>query len=459
MSEYKNLIVKNFDDAEYLHEVAILKRAAEYYTLDKDFHAAFEKNSEQTLAEYGLAEVDVQSARLLLLTEVAEKFKDTPFEKFPRQFRRYKKFMAEKLELRNKLRHEDCKPTNKIWANWRARQIIRCWFEMGARNLSMVHTPVMFELAKGCSVGCPFCGLMAPPLTKIFRYTDENAAFWKNILRVVYEFTGSAGGAGTLYYASEPLDNPDYTRFVGDYFEIFRHVPQVTTAASTRNVERTRSILKFGYELEPHIDRFSVLNKKMRDKIFESFTPEELVPVELLPQFADAPNNHFSAVGKARAENQDTGDTIACLSGVVINLAEKTVTLATPRNSDKAHPTGQKIYAVENFADAEDLRKVLSALIEKYMPAAPDYSADLKLHAFVHLAAENDRLTISGSGYKMTKTYDENSRAAMVKVAAYLEENRHGSIRGLARDFYDEVEPAYTISVVKNLWRLGVFED
>ncbi len=459
MSEYKKIIDKDFNDAEYLHEVAIMKRAAEYYTLDKDFHAAFNENPEQALADYGLAEVDVESARILLLPESAEKFKDTPFEEFPRMFRRYKKSVVEKLELRNKLRYEDCKPTNKIWARWRSRQIMRCWFEMGGRNLSMVHTPLMFELAKGCSVGCPFCGLMAPPLTKIFRYTDENAALWKDILRTAYEFTGSAGGAGTLYYASEPLDNPDYVKFVADYFEVFQHVPQVTTAASTRNIERTRSILKFGYELEPHVDRFSVLNKKMLDKIFESFTPDELVRVELLPQFADAPSNHFSAVGKARGENDGTGDTIACLSGIVVNMAEKTVTLATPCNSDKAHPTGQKIYATEKFETAEDFREVLNSLIEKYMPVAPDFDADLKLQPFVHLAVENNRLTISGNGYKLTKDYANESAAAMQAVAERLESERHGSIRGLAREFYDDAEPAYTISVMKNLWHLGIFAE
>lgn len=332
---------------------------------------------------------------------------------------------------------------------------------MGARHDGIVHTPVMYELAKGCSVGCPFCGLMAPPLTKIFRYTEENAALWKKIIRVVYEFAGSAGGAGTLYYASEPLDNPDYTKFVADFFEVFHHVPQVTTAASTRNVERTRQILRYGYELEPHVDRFSVLNKKMLDKIFESFTPEELVPVELLPQFADAPDNRFAPVGRARRENDDDGDTIACLSGFILNMAERTVTLSTPYNSSKKYPLGQKFYGTRTFTDADDFREVLRDMIQTYMPTAPDFDADLKLHPFVHLTAENNQLTLQGNGYHVSKTYKEESTAPMQAIAEKLEQERHGSIRGFAREFSYEknLDPIYTISVFKNLWKLGIFED
>lgn len=112
MSEYKKIIDKNFNDAEYLHEVALLKRAAEYYTLDKDFHAAFDADNEKTLAEYGLAEVDVRSARLLFGLETGKEVKETPFEEFPRMFRRYKQFIFEKLESRTNDRNEDCRPTD-----------------------------------------------------------------------------------------------------------------------------------------------------------------------------------------------------------------------------------------------------------------------------------------------------------------------------------------------------------
>lgn len=459
MSEYKLILIKDFDDAEYLHEVAWMKRAAEMFTLDKDFNAAFKENPAKTLADYGLAEVDLDSAKLLLLKEVAEQFKDTPFDKMPRSYRRYKYFMKEKLDNREKLRKEDCKPLNKNWVQWRSRQVNRCWFEMGGRNESSVHTPVMFELANGCSVGCPFCGLMAPPLTKIFRYTEENAALWKEILCVVYEFTGNAGGCGTLYYASEPLDNPDYIKFVDDYFKVFHKVPQVTTAASTRNVERTRSILRHGYNLEPHIDRFSVLNAKMRDTIFKNFTPEELIAVELLPQFPEAPNNNFSKVGRSRKSEDDGGETIACLSGVVVNMAERTLTLVTPCNADKNHPTGQNIYATEKFETAEDFREVLNGLIEKYMPLNPDNGADMEILPFVHLSVEEDSFKISGNGYNLKQKYGEDSFAAMQAVVNYLEKNRHGSIRALARKFLEEedIDPTYTISVLKNLWRLGIF--
>ncbi len=92
--------------------------------------------------------------------------------------------------------------------------------------------------------------------------------------------------------------------------------------------------------------------------------------MELLPQFADAPENRFAPVGRARRENDD-GDTIACLSGFILNMAERTVTLSTPYNSSKKYPLGQKFYGTQTFTDADDFREVMRNMIQTYMPTAP----------------------------------------------------------------------------------------
>lgn len=464
MDGCKKILVPGFDDAQYLHKVALIKRAVELYALDRDFHDAFDAAPEKTLAAYGMAEVDSVSAKLLLGKKNFEAAQS--LEEFPQTFRRYVNFVLEKLTWRIKMREEDCRPENVAWRAWRRRQMMRCKFEFGADGDNIIHTPIAYELTKGCSVGCKFCGFGAESLTKIFHYTAENAALWKKILRAVQEIIGAAGGSGMLYYSSEPFDNPDYEKFLEDFFAVFKKVPRITTAAATRNIERTRRILKRGYELEPHVDRFSVLNRKMLDKIFKSFTLEELVAVELLPQFADAPENFFVAAGRAyekisSPDENGLGDTIACLSGIIINMAEKKFTLATPCRADKNHPLGQKFYATKIFKDADEFREGLYEMIQAHMPVEPDFDAEMKLHGFIHLTVENNLLTISGNDYELKKNYPENLAESMHAVVEVLQKTRGGSIRGLAKKFSleRELDPAYTSYVMKHLWRLGIFED
>lgn len=107
---------------------------------------------------------------------------------------------------------------------------------------NVLYYPVAFELSKGCSVQCPFCGLAASRLAGIARY-EENRLLWHGILAAVLEIIGPAAGMGPCYFATEPLDNPDYERFMAGYREIFGTVPQTTTAAALREPERFRVLL------------------------------------------------------------------------------------------------------------------------------------------------------------------------------------------------------------------------
>ncbi|MBQ9376773.1 MAG: radical SAM family RiPP maturation amino acid epimerase [Schwartzia sp.] len=366
----KNVINPACDDAEYVREVAEAKRALEFWTMEPGFQEKFMAAPEETLAANGLS-IDALSVKILCDHDTAVAYQNVPPEELPSAVRRYRGFLKEKITDRERMAREYCVPKHPAFRAWRSRQQNRCWAELGKRNETLIHVPMTFELDLGCSVGCPFCGVMAGKLQKVSRY-DEDAELWKGILAFAKETVGDAAGEATCYYATEPLDNPDYEKFTDAFFEIFGHVPQLTTAASMRKPERTRKYLFDALEKERRVHRFSVLSLEILHKIFEDFTPEELVCVELLPQFPEAPHSLFAKAGRARDHQLDhveeaEGNTIACISGFVVNMAEKTIRLLTPCGSSDAHPTGEILVAKTRFADLEDFKRVLLGMIDRYM--------------------------------------------------------------------------------------------
>ena len=379
--EIKHVISPACDDAEYVREVAEAKRALELWTLEPGFRDKFLAAPEETLAANGL-HIDVLSVKILCVNEMALEYSKRPPEELPRVVRRYRGFIREKIEERTRMGQEYCVPDHPAFRAWRSRQQNRCWSEFGSRNSALIHVPMTFELDLGCSVGCPFCGVMAGRLQKVSRY-DEDAELWKGILSFAKETLGGAAGEGTCYYATEPLDNPDYEKFTADFFEILGHVPQLTTAASMRKPERTRKYLLDALKKARRVHRFSVLSLDILHKIFETFTIEELLCVELLPQFAEAPSNKFAKAGRARESNlehveDDDGNTIACISGFIVNIAERSVRLLTPCGASKERPTGEYIIAKEFFSDLDDFKRVLTSMIDRYME--PEFSKEMPLY-------------------------------------------------------------------------------
>ena len=358
-------------DRAYIREVAEAKRAMELWTLEPGFREAFFAAPEDTLAAHDIS-VDALAVQILADHETAVKYKTTPSEELPRTVRRYRAFIQEKRTARERMTTESCVPTHPAFRAWRDRQRNRCWAELGMRNHVLIHVPIAFELNLGCSVGCPFCGVMAPRLQKVCPYDEETAALWKGILSFVKETIGDAAGQGTCYYATEPLDNPDYEKFADAFFEVFGVVPQLTTAAAMRKPERTRAYLESARKKYRRVHRFSVLSLDMLHKIFAAFTPEELICVELLPQFPEAPRSCFANAGRARQSDdlyvkEADDSTIACVSGFVVNMAERSVRLLTPCGASEARPTGEILIAKESFSDLDDFRRVLRTMIDRYM--------------------------------------------------------------------------------------------
>ena len=127
--------------------------------------------------------------------------------------------------------------------------------------------------------------------------------------------------------------------------------PRLPLAAAGRNIENTRRIIAHVLGQNKHIHRFSILSLDILKKIFAAFTPEELIYVELLPQFPEAPACHFAKTGRAREYSyqdkvtEEEAGTISCISGFVVNMAEQSLRLVTPCLSTAKEPTGERILA------------------------------------------------------------------------------------------------------------------
>lgn len=343
-------------------KVAALKRLFELWVLDRGFHDAFIDDPEAALAATGL-DVDLRSATILLLGISKD---PSPEEDLPEGLVWYQELFEGRYRNNIYARTRELSSEPRF-RDWSLRQLRRCDRELGARGKLLLNVPLSFELTSGCSVGCPFCALAAGRLKGIFRYTDENSELWCDVLARMHRVVGDAASRALCYYATEPLDNPDYELFLKDFYDEFGRIPQTTTAAAARNLERTRELLRWGLETNPHFDRFSVLSKALLDELIAAFTPEELIFCDLLPQFEEAPGANFAKAGRNSAEGEPMEGTISCVNGFTINMFERSVRLMAPTSANAEHPTGEIVYEEATFIDGADLEKVVCDMIDRHM--------------------------------------------------------------------------------------------
>jgi radical SAM family RiPP maturation amino acid epimerase len=283
------------------------------------------------------------------------------------------------------------RPCDPRFAAWRERQIARCDLSFHPRFAETIpHIPFAIELSKGCSVGCWFCGVSAPKLDGHYVYSEQNAAAFRAMLQALAHVTGRAAGEkGILYFATDPLDHPDYERFCGDFTNEFGAFPRTTTALGLKRLPRTRELIRLsGRHSHPRM-RFSILTTKMLDRYRSELSASELTNV----CFAVVNKGSFqgtSYAGRARerpapsmSPSQGLATSISCLSGFRINLVDRTVRLLSPCPSTEQWPDGYFVYDEGTYADADDFASLLERMIERNMPESPppesrvSFSSDL----------------------------------------------------------------------------------
>jgi len=266
------------------------------------------------------------------------------------------------------------------FARWRKRQIARGLFELGeSRTGQIVHAPFALELNRGCSVGCWFCGIDAPKMTETFTYSPANRELWRGLLAVLHAEVGKTAGWGFCYWATDPFDNPDYEHFAIDFHEILGTFPQTTTALPLRDPARTRRLIQVSESRGCFSNRFSILTLRKLKEVHKEFSPSELRAVECIPQNKESIMN-FANAGRARdrarrsAERAgigflDPAGTIACVSGFLINMVERSIKLVTPCRATDRWPLGYMVIDQASFRDANHLRPEVRRMIDSHMTA------------------------------------------------------------------------------------------
>ncbi len=370
--------------SQRLERVSQIKRFLEKYCVDPTFRADLVNNPQQTLSDHAM-KVDVADVRSLWdSTWDPNMAANQPISDAVNQFLDFSQEWMDWAELRQ---IGGCSK-HPLFSAWRDRQIARTQFQLSdALSQRLAHIPVCFELSQGCSVGCYFCGISAAKLQGVFRYTPENAKLWRGILTLLQEILGEAASAGFCYWATDPLDNPDYEQFMIDFHDILGVFPQTTTAQPTKDLNRVRSLLKLSFEKGCKLNRFSILSAKILDQVYAEFTAEELAFVGLVPQnpdaqvltrfpFAAAPARKMragrllqgrSSQQESKQANHAVDGTIACVSGFLINLVERSIKLISPCNASPDYPLGYITFDQGTFSDIHSCKTLINQLIERNM--------------------------------------------------------------------------------------------
>ncbi len=359
------------DDAE-LRQLARIKRFLEMWAGDAELRdrleATFQANEslDGIRAAYG---IEIDPAQLQpVYRECLAHLRGTPgLADYPLAVI-WDRYLNQMMAYRNAMRGVgESNGTRPRFDAWRKRQMARCESELGLSAAAIVHPVVAFELSDGCSVGCWFCGISADKFKGHWPY-EPNQELWRAILKETVAFFGPAAATGFCYWATDPSDNPDYPNFIEDFYDATGVLPQTTTAIPLRDVELTRRIMALNKKHRTTINRFSVLNKKILNRIHETFTADELMGIELVLQNRDA-TVQKSISGRARQRVDAKGKeltedhtTIACVTGFLVKLPLGLIQLVTPCRSTAETPNGYHIMSERRFHDAASFAAALREL-------------------------------------------------------------------------------------------------
>ena len=266
-------------------------------------------------------------------------------------------------------------PLHRGWRTWRALQMQRYRREDSSPRASQItHIPFAIELTVGCSGGCAFCGLSAPPLQGSEPEIAGSEAVFRELLRSLASVCGDFGQGGVLYWATDPLDDPAYEHHAALFAEQFGCWPHTTTALAETQLLRFQRLLHSPATDRPWGIRCSMRSPAAFRKLQRGLSDQERALVQLLPQYPQAATQRAIA-GRAfdpaaLARQEEVGGTIACMSGLLISLPRRQIQLITPCRAEPCHPNGYRVIASLTVETTAELSAAVDQLIN-LLPLPP----------------------------------------------------------------------------------------
>lgn len=386
------------------------KRVMEWYISDPEFRKSMEKEIPQLLFKLELSEkADLIREAIKTILQGRFQSREAMENPFVREYTLRNQHVSELLEKRM---GREFFAADAIWQYSNVvRNRCRTENRMIRMHSNIYYYPVCFELSSGCRVQCPFCGFAAEPWSGDFRYTKENALLWRDVLEITKELLGKAAGAAPCYFATEPLDNPDYESFLKDIKEVFGSVPQTTTAVAEKAPKRIRALIcLLGEEelREKNALRFSIRNLGQFHRIMELYTPEELEHIELLHNNPESVYQYSDSGRTAEShslisEGKRLRYSISCLAGIRVNMERGTISFLEPEQPDADYPLGIRTRETISFHDAGTYRKGVIRLFQSYAFGELPYYVPVQLNRNIRVEHSKNEIWLLGDqiGYRL----------------------------------------------------------
>lgn len=361
-----------------LEKIIIVKRLFEY--LQGNDEVVYSNDSIEIISDsikhYGM------SIPLDVLSELVSYYKgnikkDEPNKSF--WLKSWEKWQSLLQDGVNQIRESKLlEPSCLVYTTWRNLQIARNYSELGNNADALFYGLAAFELTDGCTGRCPYCGLSAGKLKDVFLYTPENRALWREILDALQIRFGAFSVNSVCYWATDPYDNPDYTKFIADFKDVLGTLPQTTSSLPTSDISWLKKLLAL-YEDSKITCRVSVNSPELLEKLHNNFTPKELYRTQLLINYS----NRFPVVRSGRLFDKSIVKTkspiigtIACITGYIVNMCRKNVKFVSPCAASKRWPYGYIVHHEASFETADDFVRIIDHTIMNNMKTAY-YGKDL----------------------------------------------------------------------------------
>ena len=200
----------------------------------------------------------------------------------------------------------------------------------------------------------------------------------------------------------------------------------------------------------------------------EGFTPEELLRVECVPQ-----NKESAAAGRVCKSNagrarkfaakrgnelvsEEQSSTIACVSGFLFNMVDRTVKLISPCNASDRWPLGYWVIAQGTFDTADELRDLMRSMIDETIRDSLGVLDTVRLRHDVRIVVGPDRLRVAsmGLGLAFENQPQAGELAELLAAGTYTVEQI-----ALRRRQAAGVPPAETLAVLDRLFLGGFFDE